>query len=494
MAQGLSVSDVVSVGIILSPTAAQGRNFGTLLIAGSSPVIDTNERMRSYATLTGVGLDFGTTAPEYQAAAAFFGQSPMPSLLKVGRWAQTATSGVLHGALLSGVAQAAALAALQVVAAGTLTVTLDGTVRALTGLNFGGAANLNGVAGVISTALAGSGSAVWDGKAFSILSTTAGTLSTVGYATSTGTDIAGLTGLSQAGGARVPVAGIAAETALAALLVFSSLTSDWYGITYAPLAPMPDAALLAVAATVEALSPSRMFGVTTQVAASLDPLSTTDLGAVLALSGYSKTTVQYSSTNPYAICSFFGRALTVNFTGSRTVITMKFKQEPGIISEQLSENQAQALGAKNINVFVQYQNNTSILQQGTVANGRFFDEVYGLDWLSNTIQNDLYNVFYQSLTKIPQTDDGVHILLTQMEATLSVAVENGLIAPGVWNAEGFGQVKRGDPLTKGFYVYAPLLSTQSQADREARKSPLLQAMIKGAGAIHSANVQISLNR
>ena len=494
MAQGLSVSDVVSVGIILSPVSAQGRNFGSLLILGSSPVIDTGERIRTYTTLTGVGTDFGTTAPEYQASAAFFGQSPMPSFLKIGRWAQTATSGVLRGAILSGVTQATTLAALQAVSAGNLTVTIDGVVKAMTALNFGAAANMNGIASVIGTALGAAGTCLWDGSKFSIQSSTAGISSTVSYATSTAVDVAGLTGLSLASGARVPIAGIAAETALAAVQVFASLTSDWYALTFAPLAPLPDASALAVAATVEAMSPSRMFGITTQITAAMDPLSSTDLGALLSTSGYSKSIVQYSTTNPYAICSFFGRALTVNFTGSKTMITMKFKQEPGVIPEQLSENQAVALAAKGINVFVLYQNNTSIIQQGTVASGRFFDEVMGLDWLSNAVQNDLYNVLRNSLSKIPQDDSGLHVLLTQFEATLAGAVDNGLIAPGIWNAEGFGQLTRGDLLSKGYYVYAPLMSTQNQADREARKSPLLQAAIKMTGAIHSASATISINR
>lgn len=495
MAQGLSVSDVVRIGIILSPTAAQGRNFGTLLVLGSSPVIDAAERIRTYTTLPGVAADFGTIAPEYLAAASFFGQSPMPSFIKIGRWAQSATNGVLRGAILSGLGQATALATLQGVTAGALSVTVDGATKALTGLNFSAAANLNGIAGVITAALGASGSCIWNGSRFSIQSASTGTASSVGYAASTGgTDVAGVTGLSQAAGARPPVAGIAAETAVQAVQVLMSLTSDWYAVTLAPVSGVSDAAMLAVAATIEAASPSRMLGITTQATAALDPTSSTDLGALLKLSGYSKTTVQYSSTNAYAIASFFGRALAVNFTGSNTVITMKFKQEPGVIPEQLSETQAATLESKGINVFVLYQNNTSIIQQGTVSSGRFFDEVQGLDWLANTVQNDLFNVLYQSQSKIPQTDDGIHVLLTQMEATLSVAVRNGMIAPGVWNAEGFGQLKRGDPLPKGFYVFTELVATQSQADREARKSPLLQAAIKLAGAVHSVDAQISVNR
>ncbi|GAC1486716.1 MAG: hypothetical protein NVS2B11_12460 [Acetobacteraceae bacterium] len=496
MPQGLSVSDVVSVGIILSPTAAVGRNFGTLLILGSSPTIDTTERIRQYTSLTGVAQDFGTTAPEYLAAAAFFGQSPMPYLLKIGRWAQTASAGVLHGATLTAAQQASALLTIQGVAAGTLTVSIDGTPKVMTALAFGAVLNLNGVAGVITTALGASGTCTWTGSRFDIRSGTTGVLSSVGYGVSpTGTDIATPMGLTLASGAGTPAVGIAAETPVAAVQVFAALTGDWYALTFAPAGiAITDVQNLAVAASIEGIAPVRVFGLTVQTSSAIDPTSTTDLGAQLAASLYARTIVQYSSTNAYAICSFFGRGLGVNFTGSKTTLTMKFKQEPGVIAETLTETQAAALGTKNINVFVNYQNATAILQQGTVANGRFWDEVHGLDYLANAVQTDLYNVLYQSLTKIPQTDDGVHVLLTQFEATLAVSVENGLIAPGIWNAEGFGQLKRGDPLPKGFYVFAPLVASQSQADREARKAPMLQAAIKMAGAIHSVNTQISVNR
>jgi len=43
MAQGLPVSNVINVDIIMSPTAASGRNFGALLILGTSTVIPATE-------------------------------------------------------------------------------------------------------------------------------------------------------------------------------------------------------------------------------------------------------------------------------------------------------------------------------------------------------------------------------------------------------------------------------------------------------------------
>ena len=129
-----------------------------------------------------------------------------------------------------------------------------------------------------------------------------------------------------------------------------------------------------------------------------------------------------------------------------------------------------------------------------MANGYFFDEIQGTDWLQNYIQTAVYNLLYTSNTKIPQTDAGINLILTTVSQCLDQAVTNGLVAPGVWNAAGFGALQQGQTLTKGYYVYAPPVATQSQADREARKAPVIQCAIKLAGAVHFADVIINVNR
>src|SRR5665213_2921130 len=97
----LPVSRVINVSVNLSPSAAQAQSLSTLLLLGSSDVINTQERFRSYPDIESVAADFGTTAPEYLGAVLWFEQSPQPSTLAIGRWAKTPTNGVLVGATLS---------------------------------------------------------------------------------------------------------------------------------------------------------------------------------------------------------------------------------------------------------------------------------------------------------------------------------------------------------------------------------------------------------
>lgn len=381
MAQGLPVSNVVNVDVIMAATAATGRNFGSLLILGTSTVIPVSERIRLYTGSEEIGTDFGEDSPEYEAALIYFSQSPAPTQVYVGRWAKTLATGE------------------------------TGSVETL-------------------------------------------------------------------------------AQAITAVLQYT----NWYGLGIADDEDLTAAEITATAAAIQASSLSRVFAVTSEDSGIIDSASTTDIASTLKAAGYGRTFVQYSTKSKYAALSAFGRAFTVNFTGNNTTLTLKFKTEPGVTYETLTSAQAAAIDAKNANVYVYYANDTAILQQGVMSNGDFFDERHGLDWLQNYVQTNLYNLLYTSTTKIPQTEAGITRLLSNVEQSLDQAVSNGLVAAGVWNGGDIGEITAGDTLTKGYYVYAQPLSSQAQADREARKSPLIQAAIKLAGAVHYADVQINVVR
>lgn len=498
MAQGLSVSRIVNVTLTLSPIAAGYRNFGATMLVVSEDFIDVGERIRSYTDVEGVLSDAGVGSPAATAAGLFFSQVPQPSLLYIGRWAQTATKGLLRGGVLTPLQQT--LANFTAVTTGSMAISVDGTPRTLTGLNFSAQTNLNGVASTIQTALAAvaTGATVrWDATngRFIVTSGTTGTTSSVGYASAhtSGTDISSLLGL-RSGVASVPVAGVAAETLAQAVAKLADVSSEWYAAVVATATPPDTASHLAVSALIEGMAQRRIYGVTLTDTAVLDPTRSDDFASQAKSLGYQRTFSQYSSSSPYAVASFIGRAATVNFEANNTTLTLKFKGEPGVAAERLTETQAAMLTAKNCNVYVYYQNGTAIIQEGVMANSYFFDEVQGTDWLTNAVQVDVYNLLYQSTTKVPQTDAGMNVIVNTINSTLTRAVTNGLVAPGQWNAAGFGQLAQGDTLKGGFYVYCPPIATQPQALRERRVTPSIQVAAKLAGAVHRVDVAITVNR
>lgn len=383
MAKGLPLNRVTNVTVTLSARAAQGRNFGSMLILGNSTVIPITERLRLYSDPADIGDDFGVDSEEYKAAVVWFSQSPRPTQLYVGRWIDSLTS-----------------------AESGPTETLLQAVNALLDYN------------------------------------------------------------------------------------------SWYGLHLAvPVADYPDDAdLISVSSAIESATVSRILAITSSEADILSSAVETDLATKLKAAKYSRTYIQYSSTSPYAALSAFGRAFTVNFTGSNTTITLKFKQLPGITYETIGTSQANALEAKNCNVYVYYENDTAILEQGVMCNGDFFDERHGLDWLQNAVQTADYNTLYTSTTKIPQTDAGTTTRIANIEKVLDVADKSGLFAPGIWTGGPMGELGTGDTLTKGYYTWADTVDNQLQTDREARKGVPIRVAAKLAGAVHYGDVAITVVR
>jgi hypothetical protein len=492
---GYPVSQIVNVTVNLSPVAAATRNFGATLAVGGSEVIDVTERIRSYGSLTEVGADFGSTMPEYLAATAFFAQSPKPSLFYIGRWAQTDTAGLLLGGALSAADQT--LANFTAINAGKLTLTIDGVVTAMVGIDLSGAGNLNAVAAAITAELAAAATCTWDSVRgrFIIESATAGDTSTLSFPAVVAGDesLSEVMGLRATDGASL-VDGVESETLAEAVTLLAEMSNAWYFVGIAATGTgAADADMPAVAAVVEALSPVRFAGFTTQDPNVLVSTATTDLAYVLKAATLSRSFVQYSSSNPYAVFSLMGRGATINFNGSNTTITYKFKQEPGVTVETMTVAQYASARTKRANVFIHLNNDTTIVQEGVTAAGYFIDEIQGTDWLANDVETAIFNTLYGS-NKVPQTDAGVNRLIAAAAARCAQAVANGLAAPGTWDADGFGELSTGDFLQNGFYIYCPPVSTQSAADRAARIAPTMQIALKLAGAVHFVFTIIQTNR
>lgn len=712
----LSASGIVRVSVTLSPEAAGVRDFGVLMIAGDSNVISPAERFRTYTSISGVGADFGVDDPEYQAAALYFGQTPKPGTLMIGRWLRTASAGENIGGILTESEQA--LANWTAISAGGFNISIDGVAKNLTGLDFSGVTNLNGVASIITAALGGDAVCTWNGSYFVITSDTtgdgskasgtitfdsnpsygaqaqgtieltgnpangntvtikgttvtfvsgtptgnqveigadatataaalqaflqasadvnlslmtyntigtittitakvfgtagnayglskvganitvsgSGTLaggtapdtltlngvaltfvndessvednevlvgptkeataanlqlflnetedadlleadystaanvlsieyatagtsgnsytlaetgssmtrsaatllggtvpSSVGYATTGGgTDISGMLKLTAADSQSL-VAGADAETPAECVVALEDASTNWYGIMFAASVQPTDDQNMDVAEVVEAFELKRMFGVTISNTDVLSALVTDDLASRLKDAGYKQSFCQYTSSGENAIASFFGRGFTVDFTANNSTINLMFKQEPGVTAEDLSQTQAATLKAKRCNVFVEYDNDTTILQYGVMSGSAYWDEIHGADWLQNALQVANFNVLYLT-PKVPQTDSGMGLLTNASDGVLSQGVANGFLAPGVWTGPSFGQLKTGDYLKNGYYIYTPPMSSQSQSDRDDRKAVVQQIAAKLAGAINSADILVSLNR
>lgn len=491
----LPVSRLVNVDVNLTPALAQAPNFNTCLILGTSNVIDVTTRMKEYGSLNEVATDFGTDSEEYVAAKAWFGQTPRPLTLEIGRWANVASSGQLFGGPLSLAEQN--IATWAAINNGGFDIIIDGVGPTEIGnLDFTAAGNLNAVAAVIESGFpGGTTNVVWDAanSRFVFTNVSTGVTSTLSFATApnTGTDISGMLKMLASSNGAYVADGVDAQTALDTVVIFDNkFSSQWYGLNI-PSATDDDH--MAVGAYIESDEIKHIYGVNSSDVAILSAASTTDIAYRLKAAGYNRTMCQYTSQENSGVVSALARILTTNWNGTNTAISLMYKSEPGIVPENLTVDQAAVLDSKNCNVFTTYNNGTSIIQTGICSSGQFADTVIGCDWLGSFIQNNLFNVLFGASTKIPQTDSGNHILATSIESSCDQAVQNGLLAPGIWNSAGFGTLTPGQYLPKGYYVYQPPISTQSPADRAARKSVPFQVAVKLAGAINTVDVLVNVN-
>lgn len=496
----LPINDLISVSVILSQAAAQAQNTSTLLVLADVPQIDVVSRLREYGELTDVGTALGTNNSIYAAAQDWFGQDPKPTSFFAGRWAETASHGQLYGAPLTLAQQA--LSNFTGIADGGFGINIDNAgVVQINGMDFSAAASLNGIAAIIQTALAThtpGTTCIWSAELsrFIITSPTTGAASSISFMTAgTGVgvvDISGLLhGLATSSGAYV-AGGIVAESALQAAQIFDDrFGQKWYALQIPDAA---DADHLAVGTFVQTTATRHFYGTVSGEAGILDATITNDLFSEMSALKLTKSAGQYSSSSKTAIASALARILTTDWNANKSAINLMYKQEPTIAAEYLTRTQVKALQAKNGNVFVNYNNGTAIFQPGTTFSPlQFMDTVIGTDVMAVDLLTALYNLLYTSPTKVPQDDGGMNQCINTASSVMEKYRTNGLLAPGIWTFQGFGSLKQGDYLDKGYYIYAAPVATQLEASRAARMAMPLQIAVKLAGAIQTIAATITVN-
>jgi hypothetical protein len=502
----ISLSSLINVQISLATAAAQGQNTTNLMLLTNSTVIDLTERFREYTSSTAVGVDFGTNGPEFAAAELYFAQTPQPTLLLIGRWAQAAAAGQLIGAELTAAEQV--ITNFNTIADAGFTIGIDGgAVEHIVGIELTGLNTLAAVAGAITTALAGAATCTWNAVYgfFEFTSATTGAASAITFLTAAVgggvTDISNLLGGRATNSGAYLAAGQIAETALACATLFDAeFGGQWYGLMMPTI--NEDSDNLAVAQFIESSTFKHFYGVTSSEAGCLVPTSTTDIGYILANANLKKTAWQYSSTNSVAFASAFGRILTTNYAAANAVISLMWQNMPGLAPENLNATQQASIAAKNGNVFAQTASGTTatngspVFLPGTTASTNvFIDTVIGADNFGIDLQLACFNAAVAAALapgKIPQTDAGTHILVVACEGACAQYLANGFLGPDNWNYAGFGALQQGQYLETGSYVYAASIVTQLAANRAARKSVPIQIAGTLAGAINTAAVLVTL--
>jgi hypothetical protein len=492
----IPVNSIVNVSISEAPLFPSRAGFGTANIVGITDLISPEERLRYYTSIDDIVLDFGADAEETIAAQSYFSQVPRPTRLGITRRVPTAYS----ARLTSGVNMSVTRGDFFSIVDGSFQITIDSVQASVNGMDFSAISASESqwpvdVALVIQTELKSADASFtahtceWDVgyQVWRISSSTTGVSSTIALMidAGTGTPIKDYLDMGNADTTAV-LQGAAAETPLQAAQAARAVSADWYGLLFTRETRDNLSDLQDVAAWIESLT--LVFATVTHSPASYDSGSSADLMATFSTAGYRRTNVIYHSSayaEEYPDASMFGRAFTVDFGGYNTAITLMFKNLPGVSTNPISSAQLDVIHTKNGNAFISVAGNR-MYSDGSTSSGTYFDEVHGIDWLTDAVQNNAFGVLYTALTRIPFTSVGGARIQQAVEAALQEAVNNGLAAPGYTQDGRF--------LSRGYETYVTPIEDVPGADRANRIGPRTTFTILGAGAIHGLQINGSFIR
>lgn len=284
------------------------------------------------------------------------------------------------------------------------------------------------------------------------------------------------------------------ETPLETIQACRGANGEWYVGVYCAAATKADH--LAIAEYIEATKPNSLYAYTTSDA---DVLSNADgnIFAAIKAKNYRRSIGQYSSKHQDAICAIIGWAMGAMTGTASSAYTLAYKTEVGVDTENsaglFASSSVEKIKSNNGNVYINRGSYYDIFEEGTMADGTWFDEMIFLDKYQNDMQLSLMDLLYQN-NKISQTEAGMTQLINAVKEVCENMHEVGFIEAGVWKASPLLALKTGDTLPKGYLIQSDSIDAQAQADRDARKAPPIYVSLKLAGAIHHVTVQVDVNR
>jgi hypothetical protein len=431
----MSLSDIVTVTIQTNARGVTRAGFGTPLICGYTTA--WADRVREYNDLTELAADgVGTNSPIYKAAASVLAQDPNVTTFKVGRRAlapsqtvditpATAGAGFAHKVDVTSASGNITSVSYTQVAGDAVADIIDGMVS-----------QLNAVSGLTTT----------DNTTYiTCAADDAGTLyyydaksSSLGFQDNTADP------------------GIATD-----LTAIRNEDDDWYGFV---LDSNSEAEIKAAQAVIETLPKQAVYN--TSDTGVKDANVTDDVASDLQDLTYDRCVLLYSGDHSgYGGAAWDGTILPTD-AGSGT---WAYKSLAGVTVDNLSTSEQSAIAAKNCNYYTTIKG-LNLTFDGTTPGGSFGDIIRGRDQLVARIEENIVSLVANN-PKVPYTDTGVDMVITQVDQAIKAGQSDGYIAF--------------DPEPT---ITAPLVANVSTANKTARHLPDVNFTCTIQGAIHSVAI------
>jgi hypothetical protein len=431
----MSLSDIVTVTIQSTARGVTRAGFGTPLICGYTTA--WADRVREYNDLTELVADGITaTTPIYKAAVAVLGQDPNVSTFKVGRRGLPPSQSVEITPVASGTGFIHSV---------DVTST-SGVVTSVTYAEVSSDTVSNIIDNMVTQLDTVADLAVTDN------------VTSITCAASNAGDLFYYDSLSTSLEFEDKTADPGIATDITAI---RDEDDDWYGFV---LDSNSEAEILAAQAVIETLPKIAVYnssdtGVT--IAA-----TTNDVASELQDLSYDRCLLLYSGDNSgYGGAAWEGRVLPTD-AGSGT---WSFKTLTGVSVDNLNTTQQAAIQGKNANHYTTVKGLNQTFDGGTPG-GSFLDITRGRDQLVARIEENVVQLLANN-PKIPYTDTGVDMMITQVEQAIKAGQADGFVA-----------------LEPEYTVTAPLVANVSTANKTNRHLPDVNFTCTIQGAIHSVAI------
>ena len=284
------------------------------------------------------------------------------------------------------------------------------------------------------------------------------------------------------------------ETMVQAITACREANYDWYVVV--PCTDLTVQQHLDCMAYTNACNPDTVYAFTSKAAEDLQGADGSIFKKAKDLK-YRRTIGIYSTKHEDAVVGIMAYAMGMMTGTINSAFTLKFKSISGVATENsesaVSVSAVDKLKNQNGNIYVNRGYYYDMFEEGTMADGTFFDEIIYLDKLKNDCQLALMDLFVQN-AKIAQTEGGMTRIHNALNGVLKDYQKIGYLETGVWRGSNILDLKYGDTVNNGYLIQSEPIDEQNQSDRENRIAPPIYIALKLAGAIHSAVVQIDVNR
>ena len=281
------------------------------------------------------------------------------------------------------------------------------------------------------------------------------------------------------------------ETPVGCYTACRDMASDFYGVYCAGAS---DANNLALAAAIDAMGDNCLFFETDNSDALVNNPSTADVFTSMKNNDYKCAIGIYSETD-YAGAALMGLAMGLETGEEGSAFDLFLKRLNGVTpTESITEAQLTILKNKNGNAYVVRGQDIRLIENGNCVDGVPYDEKMYLVLTQRVIQDAvLQQMTKDGVPKIPQTDDGMAVIVSAVVSGMEYMRDIGFVAPGTWTADPFRTIETGDMLDNGYQIFADSFSDQSVADRSARKAPNVYVAMKLAGSVRSIVIGLVVN-